>query len=81
MTSSGEEYSGRSEVSVYEETDDVESAFYNSPPLAMSITLRDIEESFSTFTGKDAPGTYEWIADFEINYITVGKGSCKIILS
>ncbi|KAH8278141.1 hypothetical protein KR026_005270, partial [Drosophila bipectinata] len=67
-----EENSEISEESVYEETNVLESDFSNSQPLAMAFTLRDIEDSLSAFTGNGSPDIDEWLADFELNSITVG---------
>jgi len=49
-----------------------ESDSSDSPPLAMTFTLRDIEDSLSAFTGNGSPDIDEWLADFELNSITVG---------
>ncbi|KAH8325498.1 hypothetical protein KR074_009407, partial [Drosophila pseudoananassae] len=62
-----------SEKSVYEETNVLESDFSNSQPSAMAFTLRDIEDSLSAFTGNGSPDiNKQWLADFELNFITVG---------
>jgi len=44
-----------SEESVYEETHVEESDSTDSQPLAMTFTLRDIEDSLSAFTGNGSP--------------------------
>jgi len=59
-----------SEESVYEETNVVESDSYDSQPLTMAFTLRDIENSLSAFTGNGSPDIDAWLADFELNSIT-----------
>jgi len=61
-----------SEESVYEETNVEESDSSDSPPLAMTFTLRDFEDSLSAFTGNGSPDIDKWLADFELNSITVG---------
>jgi len=61
-----------SEESVYEETNVEESDSSDSPPLTMTFTLRDIEDSLSAFTANGSPDIDEWLADFELNSITVG---------
>jgi len=61
-----------SKESVNEETDVVESDSSDSQSLAMTFTLRDIEDSLSAFTGNGSPDIDEWLADFELNSITVG---------
>jgi len=66
-----QEITESSKESVYE-TNVVESDSSDSQPLAMAFTLRDIEDSLSAFTGNDSPDIDEWLADFELNSITVG---------